>query len=713
MIRTLIVDDDALVRATLPSLLDWESCGYRIVQDCRSGQQALDFLRVHDIDLLITDIKMPGMGGLKLLERLRESGRMPVSVVLSGYDEFELVREAFRLGAYDYLLKSNLSEASLRRLLDDLRHKVFRDAAAQEAGPDRAEPALEAGRYIPAVFSIRNFPQAAQRYGGDLREKMQRPMLELARQIPRLSAHAVIRAVDPSCYELYYKVSDPLRAQSAVELAVRQLQRVWKDMMNLEVAAGVGGIVPHTEVSAAIPQCAALCSLAGLREPGAYCTVWGYGELADSVIREVPSCEGLLDALFEGGGREGDRQAAAWFVELRGAAGQAHTGRCAALLVGLNQRLHTCGQSLSAILPEQPDLLGTLQRLDSAGERELWLHGVLRRVQAACGGSGSSTTAASGAVGGDAGASLSGELVFTIWDNNLMNYIDENDMVGKFQEKYPDAEIEVEKIKDDTEYWNAMKMRASANQLPDVMFNKPFTLARFKDYLLDLSDTEAAKNNSLAEGYAVDGKLLGVPMTAGYEYVYYWKDLFEEAGVEVPTTWTELQEVATALQNYYGASDPDFMAIAMGAKDVSQLGSFYLPVRMSEDEPFRYIVQGDSFMGVTTHSKNPELAKAFVEWFYSEDWYPGYLDYITSASSMSNFPKEKDPIQAESDTAQPDAEMVLYGGAGDDFTAIQNEIAFDYKKLGAQMFTEGFDLDATLADLDEKWAAARAKLGIQ
>ena len=426
---------------------------------------------------------------------------------------------------------------------------------------------------------------------------------------------------------------------------------------------------------------------------------------------------------------------------------------------------------------------------------------------AACGGSGSST-AASGAAG-SAGASLSGELVFTIWDNNLMNYIDENDMVGKFQEKYPDAEIEVEKIKDDTEYWNAMKMRASANQLPDVMFNKPFTLARFKDYLLDLSDTEAAKNNSLAEGYAVDGKILGVPMTAGYEYVYYWKDLFQEAGVEVPTTWPALQEAASALQAHFGASDPDFMAIAMGAKDEwpdypfmefmpslingngqnwndmaaqdapfadgtdinvayhriydlftqrrplakdplglskdqahhpvhpeagryhgsgrlgpaghhertprtwTRLGTFYLPVRMTEDEPFRYIVQGDSFMGVTTHSKNPELAKAFVEWFYSEDWYPGYLDYITSASSMTNFPKEKDPIQAESDTAQPDAEMVLYGGAGDDFTAIQNEIAFDYKKLGAQMFTEGFDLDATLADLDAKWAAARAKLGIQ
>lgn len=423
---------------------------------------------------------------------------------------------------------------------------------------------------------------------------------------------------------------------------------------------------------------------------------------------------------------------------------------------------------------------------------------------AACGGS-QSTTAASG--GAAAGSELSGELVFTIWDNNLMEYIDSNDMVGKFQEKYPDAEIEVEKIKDDSEYWNAMKMRASANQLPDVMFNKPFTLSRFKDYLLDLSDTEAAKNNTLAAGYAVDGKILGVPMTAGYEYVYYWKDMFEEAGVEVPTTWGDFQAAATKLQDHFGASDPDFMAIALGAKDewpdypfmefmpalvngngqnwndmakvdapfaegtdiniayhriydlftsgvfgkdplglgndqattlfaqkkaaiialgdwglqniengaesIDQLGAFYLPVRESESEPFRYIVQGDSFMGVTTHSKNPELARAFIEWFYSEDWYPGYIAYISSASSMSNFPKDKDPVLAEADAAQPDGEMVMYDGGGDDFTAIQNEIAFDYKKLGAQMFTDGFDLDATLADLDTKWAAARAKLSIQ
>ena len=402
---------------------------------------------------------------------------------------------------------------------------------------------------------------------------------------------------------------------------------------------------------------------------------------------------------------------------------------------------------------------------------------------------------------------LEGDLVFAIWDNNLMDYIDQNDMAGKFQEAYPNINIEVEKIKDDSEYWNAMKMRASANQLPDVMFNKPFTLSRFKDYLIDLSDLDATRNNELAAGYGLDGKILGIPMTAGYEYVYYWKDMFEEAGVEVPTTWDQLKEVSRTLQDYYGKDNPDFMAIALGAKDewpdypfmefmpaleggngqnwndmaktdapfaadtdiakayqkaydlftsgvfgkdplglgsdqatalfaqkqaaitalgdwglqniqngtddYSQLGTFYLPARNTESDPFRVIVQGDSFMGITTHSKNPEAAKAFVEWFYSDAWYPGYINFVTSASSMTNFPKEKDPILAEADAAQPDMELVMYDGGGDDFQAIQNETAFDYKKLGDEMFTKGFDLTARLEELNTKWAAARQKLGIQ
>lgn len=402
---------------------------------------------------------------------------------------------------------------------------------------------------------------------------------------------------------------------------------------------------------------------------------------------------------------------------------------------------------------------------------------------------------------------LSGTLTFAIWDNNLNDFIEQNDMIGKFHEKYPNVDVEVEKIKDDSEYWNAMKMRASANQLPDIMFNKPFTLSRFKDYLLDLSGTEACKNNELASGYALDGKVLGIPMTSGYEYVYYWKDMFAEAGVEVPTTWDEFKAAALKLQEHFGKDNADFMAIACGlkdewpdypymefmpalesangqnwntmatqdapfadgtdvsnayhkvydlftsgvlgkdplglgndqvtslfatknaaiialgdwglqnirngAEDTSELGTFYLPTRNTTSDPYNVIVQGDSFMGVTTHSKNQEAAVAFVEWFYSDAWYPDFINYVSSSSSMTNFPKEKDPVLAESDNLCPDKVLVMYDGGGDDFSAIQNETTFDYKKLGAQMMTKDFDLNAALSDLNEKWAQARTKLGIQ
>ncbi|MBQ8231462.1 MAG: carbohydrate ABC transporter substrate-binding protein [Lachnospiraceae bacterium] len=401
----------------------------------------------------------------------------------------------------------------------------------------------------------------------------------------------------------------------------------------------------------------------------------------------------------------------------------------------------------------------------------------------------------------------SGTLTLATWDNNLYTFIEQNDMIGKFQEHYPDVEIEIEKVKSDSEYWDAMKMRASANQLPDIMINKTFTLTRFKDYLIDLSETQACANNELAEGYAVDEKVLGIPMTSGYEYVYYWKDMFAEAGVEVPTTWDEFIAAGTTLQNYYGASDVDFMALACGlkdewpdypfmefmpslesgngqnwndmakqdepfaegtdinnayqkvyklftsgvlgkdplglghdqvlsmfsakkaamiacgdwalqtmqkdAEDLSDLGTFYLPARNTEEDPYNVIVQGDSFMGVTTHSKHQEAAVAFIEWFYSEECYPDYINYISSASSMTNFPKEKDPVLAEADEMCPDKVLIMYDGGGDDFTAIQNHITFDYKKLGAQMLTEGFDLNATFAELNEKWKNARVKLGIE
>lgn len=407
----------------------------------------------------------------------------------------------------------------------------------------------------------------------------------------------------------------------------------------------------------------------------------------------------------------------------------------------------------------------------------------------------------------DGESELSGELVIALWDNRTMELFESLDLEGRFQELYPDVTLEFEKLKDDTEYWNAMKMRAAANQLPDVMFNKTFTLSRFKEYLVDISDLKAVEDNNVASGYAVDDKILGIPLTMSSEYVYYWKDMFKEAGVEVPDTWAELEEVSKKLQDYYGKDNGDYMAFAIGGKDewttypfaefmpslisgngqnwntmagqdepfaegtdvntafkkidslfssgvfgkdplglsndqaynlfatkqssiiaagaralksfkdtaesTDELGTFYLPVRDDESEPFRTVTQGDLFLSVTSHCENPELAKAFVEFCFSEDWYPDHIKSIPDDSASKTFTKEKDPILAQADELQPEAEIIMYDGGGDDFQALVAETTFDYKKLGAQMLIPDFDLDEALNELNTKWKAAREKLEIK
>ena len=168
---------------------------------------------------------------------------------------------------------------------------------------------------------------------------------------------------------------------------------------------------------------------------------------------------------------------------------------------------------------------------------------------AGCGGAGSSSAAASasgsaaaGTSASDAGAldpNIKATLTFATWDNEAMDLYDELDLEGRFQELYPNVNIEIEEFKDDDEYFNQMKIRASAGELPDLMYLQTRFFPVFKDYMVDLSDTKAAANNLLAEDVKADGRIIGIPEKLAGDYVYYWADVFEGADVSVPHTWEE------------------------------------------------------------------------------------------------------------------------------------------------------------------------------
>ena len=108
MFRTLLVDDDFLVRSYLKTLSAWEKAGYEVVKDVQDGEEALRVLEEEKIDVVITDISMPLMDGIELIRHIREEKENIYIMVLSCHDDFEYVKEAMRLGADEYILKNKL-----------------------------------------------------------------------------------------------------------------------------------------------------------------------------------------------------------------------------------------------------------------------------------------------------------------------------------------------------------------------------------------------------------------------------------------------------------------------------------------------------------------------------------------------------------------------------------------------------------------------------
>lgn len=125
MFRTMLVDDDFLVRSYLKTLKAWEKAGYEIVADVRDGEEAEAVLSKTAVDVLITDISMPVMNGIELIRSIKEKNLQLYIIVLSCHDDFEYVKEAMKLGADEYILKNALDEESLLGVLEKTGKQII------------------------------------------------------------------------------------------------------------------------------------------------------------------------------------------------------------------------------------------------------------------------------------------------------------------------------------------------------------------------------------------------------------------------------------------------------------------------------------------------------------------------------------------------------------------------------------------------------------
>ncbi|MGF7049570.1 two-component system response regulator YesN [Paenibacillus sp. DS2015] len=117
MIRVLIVDDEKIVRKGLASFMPWKEFGMTVVGEANNGENALQFIETNKVDLLLTDLSMPVMSGIELMREVRQRHPHIQIVVMTLHQDFEYVQEALRLGAIDYISKTQLEKERFEDVL--------------------------------------------------------------------------------------------------------------------------------------------------------------------------------------------------------------------------------------------------------------------------------------------------------------------------------------------------------------------------------------------------------------------------------------------------------------------------------------------------------------------------------------------------------------------------------------------------------------------
>ncbi len=126
MLKLIIADDERVIRETISHLIDWNSIGIELIGLCKDGIEAYDMILDESPDIVLTDIRMPGLSGLELIQKISQTDLDTQFILLSGYGEFDYAKEAMKYGVRHYLLKPCNEEqiiSSMKSVIEDCYHK--------------------------------------------------------------------------------------------------------------------------------------------------------------------------------------------------------------------------------------------------------------------------------------------------------------------------------------------------------------------------------------------------------------------------------------------------------------------------------------------------------------------------------------------------------------------------------------------------------------
>ena len=165
MYKVLIVDDEPIIREGLKTLISWEDHGFRVCGEAVNGRDGLNKTIELNPDLVIVDIKMPGIDGLQMINELRNRNVKCRFIILSGYSEFNYAQKAIELGIDYYVLKP-IDKKELAEKVAKVNISLTNDKKDRDTSVISKEEVLV--KIIKNKISIEELKSTIQRYGLDL-----------------------------------------------------------------------------------------------------------------------------------------------------------------------------------------------------------------------------------------------------------------------------------------------------------------------------------------------------------------------------------------------------------------------------------------------------------------------------------------------------------------------------------------------------------------
>ncbi|PAF18978.1 response regulator [Terribacillus saccharophilus] len=129
--KALLVDDERNGREVLRTLGEWEQNGITVLLEASDGKEALELIASEQPDIIFTDIKMPRMNGIELMEQLHAADFRGKCILVTGYDDYQFMRKAIQFNSFDYLLKPIDPEA-FTKVLENVTQAIIADKQSLE-----------------------------------------------------------------------------------------------------------------------------------------------------------------------------------------------------------------------------------------------------------------------------------------------------------------------------------------------------------------------------------------------------------------------------------------------------------------------------------------------------------------------------------------------------------------------------------------------------